>query len=97
MRQRFLVLLAAVVTGFAIQGADAPPAKPNFVLVLADDMGYGDIGPYGAKLNRTPNLDRLAREGMRLTSFYVQPVCTPSRAAATSASPPPRCPSAARS
>jgi len=43
-------------------------------------MGYGDIGPYGSTLNRTPNLDRMAEEGMKLTSFYVAPVCTPARA-----------------
>jgi arylsulfatase A len=43
-------------------------------------MGYGDIGPFGSKLNRTPNLDRMAAEGMKLTSFYGAPVCTPSRA-----------------
>jgi arylsulfatase A-like enzyme len=54
--------------------------KPNFVIILIDDMGYGDIGPFGSKLNRTPNLDRMANEGMRLTSFYAAPVCTPSRA-----------------
>ena len=39
----------------------AEPAKPNFVVILIDDMGYGDIGPFGSKLNRTPNLDRMAR------------------------------------
>ncbi len=60
--------------------AAAAPAKPNFILILADDMGYGDIGPFGSTKNRTPNLDRLAHEGMRLTSFYGAPVCTPSRA-----------------
>ena len=54
--------------------------KPNFVLILADDLGYGDIGPFGSVKNRTPNLDRMAKEGMRLTSFYGAPVCTPSRA-----------------
>jgi arylsulfatase A-like enzyme len=43
-------------------------------------MGYGDIGPFGSKKNRTPNLDRMAKEGMKLTSFYAAPVCTPSRA-----------------
>jgi arylsulfatase A-like enzyme len=43
-------------------------------------MGYGDIGPFGSKANRTPNLDRIASEGMKLTSFYAAPVCTPSRA-----------------
>ena len=62
----------------SIQGAD----KPNFVLIFIDDMGYGDIGPFGSKINRTPHLDRMAMEGRKLTSFYVaSPVCTPSRAA----------------
>ncbi len=58
----------------------AAPTKPNFVVILIDDMGYGDIGPFNSKLNRTPNLDRMAAEGMKLTSFYAAPVCTPSRA-----------------
>ncbi|HLJ54133.1 MAG TPA: sulfatase-like hydrolase/transferase, partial [Chthonomonadaceae bacterium] len=74
--------LAIIVFGFAASmcAAQSPAQKPNIVLILADDMGYGDIGPFGSKLNRTPNLDRMAREGMRLTSFYGCPVCTPSRA-----------------
>jgi len=54
--------------------------KPNFIVILIDDMGYGDIEPYGSKVNRTPNLNRMAAEGMKLTSFYTAPVCTPSRA-----------------
>ncbi len=55
---------------------------PNFVVVFIDDMGYGDIGPFGSTINDTPHLDRMAAEGMKLTSFYVAaPVCTPSRAA----------------
>src|SRR5580692_7600131 len=54
--------------------------RPNFVIILVDDMGYGDIGPFGSKLNHTPRLDRMAAEGMKLTSFYAAPVCTPSRA-----------------
>ena len=64
----------------ALGAADTKPAKPNLVVILIDDMGYGDIGPFGSKLNRTPNLDRMAAEGMKLTSFYAAPVCTPSRA-----------------
>ncbi|HEV7223696.1 MAG TPA: sulfatase-like hydrolase/transferase, partial [Pirellulales bacterium] len=56
--------------------------RPNIVLILADDQGYGDAGCYGATDLETPNLDRLAREGTRFTNFYVaQPVCTASRAA----------------
>ena len=58
----------------------ADPPKPNFVVILIDDMGYGDIGPFHSKLNRTPNLDRMVAEGIKLTSFYAAPVCTPSRA-----------------
>jgi arylsulfatase A len=54
--------------------------KPNFIVINIDDMGYADIGPFGSKLNRTPNLDRMAKEGRRLTSFYAAPVCSPSRA-----------------
>jgi arylsulfatase A len=77
-------LLAALVLGALSCGGTGAPAadasKPNFVVILIDDMGYGDIGPFGSKLNRTPNLDRMASEGMRLTSFYAAPVCTPSRA-----------------
>ncbi|MDP3737766.1 MAG: sulfatase [Hyphomonadaceae bacterium] len=55
--------------------------KPNVIIVLADDLGYGDLGAYGAKLIRTPNLDRMAKEGAKLTSFYASAnICTPSRA-----------------
>lgn len=61
-------------------GKSADMARPNFVVMLIDDMGYGDIEPYGSKLNRTPNLARMAKEGLQLTSFYAAHVCTPSRA-----------------
>ena len=60
--------------------AAAQPAKTNIIIILIDDMGYGDIGPYGATKQRTPHLDRMAREGMKLTSFYAGPVCSVSRA-----------------
>ena len=60
----------------------ADSEKPNFVVIFIDDLGYGDIGPFGSTLNQTPHLDRMAKEGLKLTSFYVAaPVCTPSRAA----------------
>ncbi len=60
----------------------APPPLPNVVLIFCDDLAYADIGAYGAKGYKTPNLDRLARQGMRFTDFYVaQPVCSASRAA----------------
>lgn len=54
---------------------------PNFVIILADDLGYGDLGCYGAQAIRTPNLDRMAAEGVRFTNFYAAaPFCSPSRA-----------------
>jgi arylsulfatase A len=71
-----LVLIAGPV---AVLAADAPP---NVVIILADDLGYGDLGCYGHPSIRTPHLDRMAAEGMRFTSFYsAAEVCTPSRAA----------------
>ncbi len=79
---RFLLLaaVAAALCPAPLRAAD-DAVKPNFVLILMDDMGYGDIGPFNPKTkNRTPNLDRMAKEGMKLTSFYAAPVCTPSRA-----------------
>ena len=59
----------------------AAAAQPNIILILADDLGYGDIGAYGATLIKTPHIDRLAEEGVRFTDFYASSnVCTPSRA-----------------
>lgn len=75
-----MLALLSVLFCPAAPAQAAAPAKPNFVVILIDDMGYGDIGPFNSKLNRTPNLDRMATEGMKLTSFYAAPVCTPSRA-----------------
>ncbi|MFC2125694.1 sulfatase [Bacteroidota bacterium] len=61
---------------------DQIPENPNIVILFADDMGYGDLSCYGNPVIKTPSLDKMASEGMRLTSFYVAaPVCTPSRAA----------------
>ena len=68
------VLLAALLA------ATATARPPNVVVIFIDDMGYGDIGPFGATKQRTPHLDRMAKEGMKLTSFYATPVCSVSRA-----------------
>ncbi len=69
----FLLLFAVT----ALHAAE----QPNFIVINIDDLGYADIGPFGSKLNRTPNLDRMASEGKKLTCFYAAPVCSPSRAA----------------
>src|SRR5438132_9183900 len=72
------LLLAAAIC-LSLSSASAA-TKPNLVIINIDDLGYADIGPFGSKLNRTPNLDRMAREGRKLTCFYAAPVCSPSRA-----------------
>ena len=75
-----LFVLAALFPAHGFAAVSATP--PNVVLIFVDDLGYGDLGCYGAKDIRTPHLDRLAAEGNRFTSFYVaQAVCTASRAA----------------
>ena len=64
--------------------ASAPAAdidQPNVIIINIDDLGYGDIEPFGSRRNRTPHLKRMAREGRKLTCFYAAPVCSPSRAA----------------
>lgn len=72
-------LLAAASLLFAPTGHGAE--RPNFIVITIDDLGYADIGPFGSTIHRTPHLDRMAREGRKLTSFYAAPVCSPSRAA----------------
>ena len=77
-----LSLLLAVLPVLAAVAAPGVPAPPNVVIILADDLGYGDLGCYGHPSIRTPHLDRMAAEGMRFTDFYAAAeVCTPSRAA----------------
>ena len=85
-RRRFLKTLAAGTCGMALplraSGARVSSRKrpPNILLIVSDDQGYNDLGCYGGTEIKTPNLDRLAEEGARLTSFYVTwPACTPSR------------------
>jgi len=59
----------------------AEAAPPNFVVIFCDDLGYGDLGCYGSKTIKTPNVDKMAAEGIKFTNFYAQTVCGPSRAA----------------
>ncbi|CAN5804377.1 sulfatase [soil metagenome] len=70
------------MASFAMVGAQADDSErpPNFIVVFVDNLGYGDIGPFGSTMHRTPHLERLALEGLKLTNFYVTAgVCTPSR------------------
>jgi arylsulfatase A-like enzyme len=76
--KRLLPLLGAAIALLATPAPAAP--KPNFIVINIDDLGYADIGPFGSRINRTPHLDRMAKEGRKLTSFYAAPVCSPSRA-----------------
>ncbi len=73
----------AILCGLAVTTANAQPApaRPNIVLIITDDVGYGDIGSYGAPDIKTPNIDSLAKAGMRFTQFYANgSTCTPTRA-----------------
>lgn len=80
-RLLFLLLcLAAACPALSAASSGADARRLNVVVILADDLGYGDLGCYGHPTHRTPHLDRLAREGVRFTDFYVPaPVCTPTR------------------
>lgn len=82
--RRFLLLLTVGVSLGACRPEEpqSRPVLPNFVVIFADDLGYGDLGVFGHPTIRTPNLDRLATEGQKWTNFYAAAsVCTPSRAA----------------
>jgi arylsulfatase A-like enzyme len=78
-----------LVAPIAVAGASLPVAataqgtaragKPNVVLIITDDVGYGDLGSYGAPDIKTPNIDRIGREGIRFTDFYAAPSCSPTR------------------
>lgn len=76
------LLLFAIAAAFPQTLPAATSRPPNIVIILADDLGYGDLGCYGSPSIRTPHLDAMAREGLRFTDFYAAaPVCSPSRAA----------------
>ena len=76
-----LLTALLLVPPMTLHAANAPAGKPNIILILADDLGWSDLGCYGADLHETPHLDRLAQQGVRFTDAYAMSVCTPSRAA----------------
>ena len=75
-----LLLLCVLTLPVRLGAEPALPSKPNVILVVTDDQGFGDVGVHGNDKIRTPHLDRFARKGIRLTRFYCQPLCSPTRA-----------------
>ncbi|MBT7735867.1 MAG: sulfatase-like hydrolase/transferase, partial [Verrucomicrobia bacterium] len=78
---RILVILCVLAFLAPVSPLNADAARPNILIIFTDDQGYADMGCYGNKKNKTPRMDRLAKEGTRFTSFYAQSVCGPSRSA----------------
>jgi arylsulfatase len=79
-RRTFIKQTGAAALNPVLKGMASSSSPPNFVLILADDLGYGDLSCYGSQIE-TPNLDRMAQEGVQFTQFYsANPVCSPSRA-----------------
>src|SRR5687768_11968572 len=80
---RVVLLASVVISLLAPVGASAanpPVRRPNVLVIITDDLGFGDIAANGNPVIRTPHLDQLAKESVRLTNFYVSPVCSPTRA-----------------
>src|SRR5687768_4227936 len=81
MTPRTSLIVCLLTTFTAVPSGTAEQRPPNVVIILVDDLGYSDLGCYGATRIKTPRLDRMAAEGMRFTDFYsAAPVCTPTRA-----------------
>jgi arylsulfatase A-like enzyme len=80
---KLMFLAACLLANAAVPGVShgAQTSKPNIVVILADDLGFADVGFNGGKEIKTPNIDKLAAAGARLEQFYVQPLCSPTRAA----------------
>jgi arylsulfatase A-like enzyme len=75
----FLTMGVFLLTHVVLLAAESDPARPNVILIMADDLGIEGLGCYGGKSYRTPHLDRLAADGLRFTHAYSQPLCTPTR------------------
>lgn len=84
MNKTFIILSVSILVSIACQSKqkqEGEPQKPNIILILADDLGYADIGCYGNSQVQTPYLDRMASSGMRFTDFHSNgPMCSPTRA-----------------
>jgi arylsulfatase A len=81
MNVRLIALLLLMVTLTTSHAAESKTAPPNIILILADDLGWADLSCYGSDLHETPNIDRLATQGLRFTDAYsASPVCSPTRA-----------------
>ena len=79
-KRLFLLSVLLLALSNQVLPAAQTSNQPNIVLILIDDMGYGDVGPFGSTLNRTPRIDEMAKEGMKLTSCYAAVICSCSRA-----------------
>ena len=76
-----LIIIIIILFCISCKSQSDTNLNPNFVFILADDLGYGELGIFGQKLIETPNIDQLAKEGMILTDHYTgSPVCAPARA-----------------
>lgn len=83
MRLVLLVAVLAMAVVLGLSSANAQSGKPNILVIMADDVGWASLSSYhqGVQSTRTPNIDRLAAEGMRFTDYYAQPSCTAGRSA----------------
>jgi arylsulfatase A-like enzyme len=90
-RKPVLVFLSLLLAGTALCEVQAADQKPNIVHIVGDDLGWKDVGFNGCADIKTPNLDALAAGGAKFSQFYVQPMCTPTRAALMTGRYPFRC------
>ena len=80
MRTKILLALLGLLLAGLASTASAQNSRPSFVVVLCDDLGYGDLGCFGSQVIHTPNVDRFCAQSLKLTAFYATACCSPSRA-----------------